>query len=137
MDPTPAGPRGTALIGDFVETRALEEQPEVRARHREWPAPSSVPAWVRIDADRSLVAWSQGSTESGLDVYVVTVGSRGERLAAPVLVAHEGAALGEPAIALLPSGQGVVAFLDSYDRGFRVLAATLDCGDSAASNGMK
>jgi hypothetical protein len=87
---------------------------------------------VRVDAHRSVVAWTEGTLDTGLDVRVLTVGSDGDPLGAPVTLPHEGSAIGLPTLAVASSGQGVVAFLESNGSGFQVVAASLDCGAPGA-----
>jgi hypothetical protein len=85
------------------------------------------PAVVEVDPDRSLRAWTEGSLETGLDVHVVTLGRDGQPIGVPLTLEHDGSALGEPAVALTPSGRGVVTFVDSSDHGFRLLAVAVSC----------
>jgi hypothetical protein len=88
---------------------------------------------VRIDTARSLVVWTSGSIYVGMDVRMQTIGKNGEPLGAAILLPHDGSAFGQPALAVSPSGRAVVAFLDSSDHGFQVVAASLDCGQTAPS----
>jgi len=85
------------------------------------------PIVASVDSDRSVWAWTTGSIHSGLDVRVSTVGEHGRPLGGPVTLAHEGSAIGLPSVAVTPSGRGVIAFLDSDERGFRLVAASVDC----------
>jgi hypothetical protein len=85
------------------------------------------PIVATVDSDRSVWAWTAGSIHSGLDVRVLTVGAHGQPLSIPVTLAHGGSAIGLPSVALTSSGRGVIAFLDSSERGFRLVAASVDC----------
>jgi hypothetical protein len=91
------------------------------------------PIVARIDTERSLVAWTSGSIYAGMDVHMQTIGKDGQAIGAVILLAHEGSAFGRPTVAVSPSGRAVVAFLDSSDHGFQVVAASLDCGRTAAA----
>jgi hypothetical protein len=82
-------------------------------------------AW--LDGGRSIRAWTEGSTESGHRVRVQTLDRTGEPLDAPVALQGEGSAVGAPAVAVDPSGRGVVAFIESNGHGFQLVAAPLDC----------
>jgi hypothetical protein len=93
----------------------------------------SAPSFVRLDAHRSVIAWTEGSIERGLDVRVLTVGDDGVPIGIPVAPAHEGSAIGVPRLAFADSGRGVVAFLESNGSGFQVVAASLDCGAPATA----
>jgi hypothetical protein len=89
------------------------------------------PIVARIDNERSLVAWTSGSIYAGMDVHMQTIGENGEPLGAAIVLAHDGSVFGRPTVAVSPSGRAVVAFLDSSDHGFQVVAASLDCGAMA------
>jgi hypothetical protein len=45
----------------------------------------------------------------------------------PNLVGYEGALIGRPAVAVNEEGQGVLAFVESNDGGFQVVATRLVC----------
>jgi hypothetical protein len=89
------------------------------------------PIVARIDSERSLVAWTSGSIYAGMDVHMQTIGKNGEPLGAAIVLPHEGSVFGRPTVAVSPSGRAVVAFLDSNDHGFQIVAASLDCGATA------
>ena len=82
-------------------------------------------AW--IDGGRSIRAWTEGSTETSHRVRVQTFDRAGEPLDAPVALQNEGSAVGAPALAMDPSGRGVLAFIESNGHGFELVAAPLDC----------
>jgi hypothetical protein len=88
-------------------------------------------AAARVDAERTVVARTVGSVYTGLDVQVSTLGRAGRALGAPVLIANGGSVLGEPVVAFTPSGRGVVAYLESSEHGFQLVAASLACGGIA------
>jgi hypothetical protein len=87
-----------------------------------------------VDSRRSVLAWTEGSVYAGLDVRVSTIGSDGEPLGAPVTLAHEGSAIGQPAVAVASSGRGLVAFIESNGHGFQLVAASLDCTSPVSAN---
>jgi hypothetical protein len=89
------------------------------------------PIVARIDSERSLVAWTSGSIYAGMDVRMQTIGKDGQALGAATLLPHEGSVFGRPTVAVSPSGRAVVAFLDSSEHGFQVVAASVDCGGTA------
>jgi hypothetical protein len=121
MPPAPASKDDLARAGRVAETSDR--------------GPSQGPVFVQVDSQRSVLAWTDGSIYAGMDVHVMTVGHDGIPLSAPITIAHEGSAMGQPAVAVGTSGRGVVAFLDSGDRGFRVVAASLDCRAPAGPSG--
>jgi hypothetical protein len=88
------------------------------------------PVVTKMDDGRSMWAWTVGSIYTGVDIRVLTVGPHGEALGAPLTLPHEGSVMGSPAVAVAPSGRGVVAFMESNatSTGFQIVAASLDCG---------
>jgi hypothetical protein len=82
---------------------------------------------VRVDAERSLVAWSEGSVEGGYQVRVATLGWRGEPLGRVITLNREGSAMSSPVASIGPSGRGLLAFVESNGHGFQVVAAPLYC----------
>jgi hypothetical protein len=82
---------------------------------------------VRVDGDRWLVAWTDGSVENGYQVRFATVSSRGDFLGGGEFK-RDGSAISAPAASIGPSGRGVLAFIESNGRGFQLVAASLDCG---------
>jgi hypothetical protein len=89
---------------------------------------SSGRAIARVDAARSLVAWSEGTVERGYQVRLVTLSAQGEPLGGVVAIDREGSAISSPVVSIGPAGRGVVAFLESNGRGFQLVAAPLECG---------
>jgi hypothetical protein len=84
------------------------------------------PADVELPDHRHLVAWTEGTTERGMRVRVRTVGADGSS-EAPIDFAYDGSAIGQPAVAVTRAGSGVVAFIESTDDGFQVVAARMTC----------
>jgi hypothetical protein len=60
------------------------------------------------------------------------VDQHGIPIGAQVTLASDGRAFGTPTVAVASSGRGVVAFLQSGDHGFELVAASLDCHVPAA-----
>jgi hypothetical protein len=87
----------------------------------------SSPVVVPVGSHRSVWVWTEGSTDTGLDVRILTVGRHGEPLGPTVTLRREGSAIGRPAVAVSALGLGVLAFLESNGQGFQVVAASLDC----------
>jgi hypothetical protein len=84
------------------------------------------PVDVELPDHRHLVAWTEGTLESGLRVRVRTVGADGMS-DAPIDLGYEGSAIGQPAIAVTRSGSGVIAFIESNGAGFQVVAVRMTC----------
>jgi hypothetical protein len=93
---------------------------------------SSKPVVARVDSERSVAVWNAGSLYTGQDVHIMMVDRHGIPLGAPVTLASDGRAFGTPTVAVGPSGRGVVAFVQSGDHGFELVAASLDCHVAAA-----
>jgi hypothetical protein len=97
----------------------------------ERPEPSRLdaeaPVMAPIDSERWLSVSKVGSIYAGMDIRVRVVNEHGVPLGAPVTLASDGRAFGAPTVAVDPSGRGVVAFLQSGDHGFALVAASLDC----------
>ncbi len=83
-------------------------------------------AMFEIDGGRRLVAWTQGSAESGDRVQFVTL-SDGGPVGVPVDLGFEGSAIGRPAIAVTAAGRGVLAFEESYGGGFHLVVSRVVC----------
>ncbi len=97
----------------------------------ERPEPSRLdaeaPVVAPIDSERWLSVSKVGSVYAGIDIRVRVVNEAGVPLGDPVTLASDGRAFGAPTVAVDPSGRGVVAFLQSGDHGFALVAASLDC----------
>ena len=121
------------------EERGLTSTDQAHRGQSAWDADSgksrqSLPVVARVDSNRSLLAWTEGSIYGGMDVRVATVGSDGGPIGDPLVVPHDGSAIGQPALAVASSGHGVVAFIESNDHGFQLVAASLDCSSPATSD---
>jgi hypothetical protein len=62
-----------------------------------------------------------------MDVRVQTSDRHGTPIGDPITLATDGRTFGAPAVAIGESGRGVVAFLQSGDHGFELVASSLDC----------
>jgi hypothetical protein len=123
--------RGESLAGEQVAPRLLQASapealsPEHLAR---WPSDEQrEPGVARVDSERWVLVRSAGSINTGMDVRVQTADRHGAPIGAPITLASDGRAFGAPAVAIGASGRGVVAFLQSGDHGFELVAASLDC----------
>jgi hypothetical protein len=97
-------------------------------------APSSLPpgpASAELADHGHLVAWTEGSLETGFRVRATTVAPDGSS-DTPVRVASEGSAVGQPVVAVTGTGTGVVAFIESNGDGFQLVVKRVDCATSGA-----
>jgi hypothetical protein len=115
-------PLATTLDAGSLEVAKAEVAPAVVAPSKA----TTGPADVELPDHRHLVAWTEGTIEGGLRVRVRTVGADGSS-EAPIDFPYDGSAIGEPAVAVTRSGSGVVAFIESTDDGFQVVAARMTC----------
>jgi hypothetical protein len=81
---------------------------------------------VDVEGGRRLIVWTHGSADDGRHVRMVTLGEGGV-FGNPVDLGFEGSAIGRPAVAMTASGQGVVAFEESYGGGFHLVASRVVC----------
>jgi hypothetical protein len=128
-------PLGKALVTQvaFIETQRPEPADEVGAPIVGLASKPGErvagPVVVKVDRDRAVWAWTSGSMYSGMDVWILTVDGHGDPIGSAITVSHDGNAMGlVPAIALDTSGRGLVAFVASNERGFDVVASSIDCG---------
>jgi|GEM_PF-1695321 hypothetical protein len=124
-------PLGESLAGEQVAPM-LWQPPAPEALDPEHPerAPSDelrAPGTARVDSERWVSVWSAGSMYTGMDVRVQTSDRRGTPIGDPITLATDGRTFGAPAVAIGGSGRGVVAFLQSGDHGFELVATSLDC----------
>jgi hypothetical protein len=93
----------------------------------ETPASASPgPASVELTNHGHLVAWTEGSVETGFRVRATTVAPDGSS-DTPIRVASEGSAIGQPAVAVTPAGNAVVAFIESNGDGFQLVVKRVNC----------
>jgi len=85
------------------------------------------PLVLSLPDHRRFVAWTDGTLESGMHVRGVTVDSDGVAVGQSVDLGFEGSAIGRPAVAVSPSGHGVLAFIESNGAGFQVVATRVSC----------
>ena len=84
------------------------------------------PVEVELPGHRHLVAWTEGSVESGLRVRATTLGTDGTSEGA-IDLGYQGSAVGQPAIAATRAGNGVIAFIESNGVGFQVVVTRVTC----------
>jgi hypothetical protein len=119
---TAGNPRATMTL-DAETLDVVEGEP--------LPAPTASssargPVDVELPDHRHLVAWTEGSAEAGLRVQATTVGADGAS-GAPVDLGFQGSAVGQPAIAVTPAGNGVIAFIESNGLGFQLVVTRVAC----------
>jgi hypothetical protein len=85
------------------------------------------PGLAAIPGRRFLLVWTEGPT-SRHDVRALTLSADGAILGAPMNISSEGVNAGQGQASVTASGKGLVAFLESIDDGFQVLAAPIACG---------
>ncbi len=90
------------------------------------PGPSRGPVQVELTGGRHLVAWTDGSVESGWRPRVATLTADGSS-EAQVDFGYQGSAVGQPAIAVTRAGNGVVAFIESNGAGFQLVVTHVTC----------
>jgi hypothetical protein len=115
-----------------VTESALWQTPAAEVLGAEHPARGefgelSEPGPTRVDSERWVSVWNAGSIYTGMDVRVRTADRHGTPIGAPITLASDGRAFGAPAVAIGSSGRGVIALLQSGERGFALVAASLDC----------
>lgn len=79
---------------------------------------------VATEDGRRLVAWTQGEVFAGNDVRTASTGLASSD---PVDLGYQGSAVGDPAVAVTSSGDGVVAFIESNGAGFQLVAMRVSC----------
>jgi hypothetical protein len=108
---------GAALALDPVTLRVLgSEAPQVETPSSGAPARQH----IELPDHRRLVAWTEGSLENGYRVRATVLSLDGSA-AAPTDLGDQGSAVGQPVVAVTPAGDGVVAFIESNDHGFRLV----------------
>jgi hypothetical protein len=87
---------------------------------------SQGPVQTELSDHRRLVAWTEGSLESGMRVRATTLSPDGSS-AAPMDLRYDGSAVGQPAVAVTHAGNGVVAFIESNGDGFQLVVTHVTC----------
>lgn len=87
-----------------------------------------VPLLARLDDQRSLFVWTEGSLATGLHVHARTLGGAGETIGSPIDLGNQGSALGRPEFTVDAAGRGTLTFVESNGHGFQRVAVPLDCG---------
>jgi hypothetical protein len=119
---TTGSPRvAVALDPGTLEILGGETPPVETAR-----SASRGPVQVQLSDHRSLVAWTEGSVETGWRTRVATVGADGSS-EVPVDFGYQGSAVGQPAVAVTRAGNGVVAFIESNGAGFQLVVTHVSC----------
>ena len=116
--------------GTVAQTLWETPAPEAPSAEHAVSGPSDAlrePGLARVDSERWVSVWTTGSMNTGMDVRIQTADRKGTPIGAPITLASDGRAFGAPAVAIGASGRGVVAFLQSGDHGFALVAASLDC----------
>ena len=121
-----AGNHGVALALDPVTLQVLGgETPPVETPSSAAPARQH----IELPDHRRLVAWTEGSLETGYRVRATVLSLDGS-IAVPTDLGDEGSVVGQPAVAVTPAGDGVVAFIESNDDGFQLVVRRV-CGAAA------
>lgn len=84
------------------------------------------PVQTELSDHRRLVAWTEGSLESGMRVRATTLSPDGSS-DAPMDLRYHGSAVGQPAVAVTRAGNGVVAFIESNGDGFQLVVTHVTC----------
>jgi hypothetical protein len=90
---------------------------------------TSGPLVLSLPDSRRFVAWTDGTLEKGMHVRGVTVDADGASVGQSLDLGFEGSAIGRPAVAVTPSGHGVLAFIESNGAGFQVVATRVSCSE--------
>jgi hypothetical protein len=84
------------------------------------------PALAAVAGKRFLLVWTEGSA-SGHDVRAVTLSEDGDFVGSPLNISSIGSNAGQGQAVVTAGGQGIIAFLESSDDGFRVVATPIAC----------
>ncbi len=123
-DPRAALAIDVATLDVMDEGGAAPADPVAPAAARRVPGGAVA---VALRNGRSLVAWTDGSAYEGMRVRGITLASDGAATGTPIDLGYEGSAIGRPALAMTPSGRGVLAFEESNGAGFHLVAARVVC----------
>jgi len=85
------------------------------------------PGLAAVPGGRFLLVWTEGPA-SFHHVRALTLSGEGAPVGAPLEVSADGANAGQGQAAVGAAGTGLVAFLESADGGFRVVATPVACG---------
>ena len=84
------------------------------------------PALAVLPGQRFLLVWTEGPPNDR-DVRAMTLSVDGTAVGAPLNISNRGVNAGQGQAAVTASGRGVVAFLESFEQGFRVAATPIAC----------
>jgi hypothetical protein len=85
------------------------------------------PGLAAVPGGRFLLLWTEGPA-SFHHVRALTLSGEGAPVGAPLEISADGANAGQGQAAIGTAGTGLVAFLESADGGFRVVATPIACG---------
>ncbi|HLK41445.1 MAG TPA: hypothetical protein VKU41_32070 [Polyangiaceae bacterium] len=88
--------------------------------------PIMSPGLAALPGKRFLLVWTEGPP-SHHEVRALTLAEDGSPIGGPIAVSNGGVNAGQGQAAVLASGKGVVAFLESTDDGFQVAATGVVC----------
>jgi hypothetical protein len=86
------------------------------------------PGLAAVPGGRFLLVWTEGPT-SFHHVRALTLSAEGAPVGSPLEISADGANAGQGQAAVGAAGTGLVAFLESADGGFRVVATPILCGE--------
>ncbi len=89
--------------------------------------PAMSPGLAAVPGGRFLLMWTEGPA-SFHHVRALTLSGEGAPVGAPLQISADGANAGQGQAAVGTAGTGLVAFLESADGGFRVVATPIACG---------
>lgn len=111
-----------AIDPESLEVEDVGEPPPAVAAPR-----AGQPVAVDLEDHQRLVAWTEGNAEQGVSVKLATASNDGSTSNAMDL-GYEGSAIGAPALAATPEGEGIVAFVESNGAGFHLVVTRVTCG---------
>ena len=85
------------------------------------------PGLAAVPGGRFLLVWTDGPAARH-DVRALTLSHDGAPLGKPLNISNRSANAGQGQAAVNAARQGLVAFLESADSGFRVVATAITCG---------
>jgi hypothetical protein len=84
------------------------------------------PGLAVLPGQRFLLVWTEGKT-SDHEVRALTLSNDGTFIGSPLSISSAGVNAGQGQAAVTSSGRGVVAFLESFEGGFRVAVTPVAC----------